>query len=403
MSPHIRYLRIGLPVMAWSGVVLAATYRSHTPAVFGRYSWGYLTALLVLVGGALLFTLGKVTWYQALYRARAGLAISGVSLLLAVGVLELGIRLVDPFGISYYEQIGRYTRDKVADDHLVFRHKPLSQARYGHVLVTYNEQGLRDRPIAKKATGEYRILALGDSVTFGWGVDQDKTFAARLESFLPSRLHRPVRVINSGVGGYNTVQEVVYFMREGLTLQPDLVILTYVENDIEALSPTHLSGLVATSNQGMSPLGTVQALVGKLWPYRLANHTYNYGSQRASPQRSMTAARESVGWRQSMAALHELVTICNERRIPLMVFFERTRKTEETTTLLQDVARNAPGIPVVDMAPWYAGVDAQQFMNSKIDRHPNAEGHRLMAEHMAIDIVRSMNMASPTTILAGQR
>lgn len=35
------------------------------------------------------------------------------------------------------------------------------------VLVTYNERGLRDRPILPKAAGEYRILALGDSVTLG--------------------------------------------------------------------------------------------------------------------------------------------------------------------------------------------------------------------------------------------
>ncbi len=49
-------------------------------------------------------------------------------------------------------------------------------------------------------------------------MDQDKTFAARLESLLQERLHRPVRVINSGVVGYNTVQEVTYFKQEGIAL-----------------------------------------------------------------------------------------------------------------------------------------------------------------------------------------
>lgn len=92
---------------------------------------------------------------------------SGVSLLLSLGAVELGIRMLDPLGISYYELSGEYTRDKLADEHLVFRHKPSWEKRYGDVLVTYNERGLRDRPILPKAEGEYRILALEDSVTFG--------------------------------------------------------------------------------------------------------------------------------------------------------------------------------------------------------------------------------------------
>jgi hypothetical protein len=92
-----------------------------------------------------------------------------VSLLLSLGAVELGIRMMDPLGISYYELSGEYQRDKLADEHLVFRHKPSWGKRYGDVLVTYNERGLRDRPILPKGENEYRVLALGDSVTFGWG------------------------------------------------------------------------------------------------------------------------------------------------------------------------------------------------------------------------------------------
>ena len=52
------------------------------------------------------------------------IVISGASLLLAICAVELGIRTVELFGISYYELAGDYTRDKLADEHLVFRHKP---------------------------------------------------------------------------------------------------------------------------------------------------------------------------------------------------------------------------------------------------------------------------------------
>lgn len=39
MSAHYRYIKISISVVAWSGVLLVATYRSHTPVVFGKYGW----------------------------------------------------------------------------------------------------------------------------------------------------------------------------------------------------------------------------------------------------------------------------------------------------------------------------------------------------------------------------
>lgn len=403
MGPDVRKLRIVISVMAWGAVCLAASYRSHTPVVFGRYSLNYTYLLGLLVGLAVMLSLDKASWYRKLYQSKTGIVVSVVSLLVSIVALELAVRLVDPFGISYYAALKEYSHDKLADDHLGARHKASWERQYGQVLVTYNERGLRDRPILSKAEGEYRILALGDSVTFGWGVDQDKTFPVRLEQSLQDQLHRPVRVINSGVAGYNTVQEVTYFKQEGILLQPDLVILTYVQNDIEEFHAFNSNQLVTMSDQSNSIIGRVQALVGKLWLYRLAYHTYNYGSARASKKVRVTAARDSLGWRQSMGALRELASICRKRHIPLMIFFERSSKTETTTSLLQDVVRNAPGIRVVDMAPWYEGLDARQFMNSKVDSHPNAEGHRLIANHMTNDIVSSLGKSSPQAILASHR
>lgn len=96
-------------------------------------------------------------------------------------------------------------RDKLLDDQLVFRHKPSWETRYGDVRVTYNERRLRDRLILSKAAEEYRILALGESVTFGWGggSGQDVCRSARIVTAGASA--------SSGAGdqqwsgGYNTV------------------------------------------------------------------------------------------------------------------------------------------------------------------------------------------------------
>ncbi|MDR4470855.1 MAG: SGNH/GDSL hydrolase family protein [Nitrospira sp.] len=358
-----------------------ATHRSHPPVVLGRYSWNYASILGLLVGIAVMVSLTKLAWYEKLYQARAGIILSAVSLLLSLGAVELGIRIFDPLGISYYEQSGEYQRDKLADEHLIFRHRPLWEKRYGDVLVTYNEQGLRDRPILPKAKEEFRVLALGDSVTFGWGVQQDKIFASRLEQLLPGRLQRPVRVINSGVGGYNTVQEVTYFKREGITLQPDLVLLTYIGNDIEENRGPFNPWAGPTSIKDL-----VMKMLGKFWSYRLVQHTYRYAVLRQVKAQSSNPLRDGEGWRQSMSSLDELVVLCKEQHIPLIVFFRRSHP-DENRPLFADVVRHVEGFPVKDMGPWYQGLDESSLVLSKVDGHPNAEGHRVMAEHMADDIV----------------
>lgn len=103
-------------------------------------------------------------------------------------------------------------------------------------------------------------------------MDQDKTFASRLESLLQGRLHRPVWVINSGVGGYNMAHEVAYFKQEGIILQPDLVMLTYVQNDIE-VERKPFDPWAQSSQWGQPFPDMGQTMMGKLWLYRLIQYT----------------------------------------------------------------------------------------------------------------------------------
>lgn len=96
--------------------------------------------------------------------------------------------------------------------------------------VTINSRGLRDREHAlAPAPGVTRIVLLGDSFAWGWGVDDGKTFADVLEQ----RLGSAVEVLNLGVPGYSTDQELLWLEREGLLWEPDLVILCLLLNDVE--------------------------------------------------------------------------------------------------------------------------------------------------------------------------
>ena len=368
-------------LFVWTILLLAATHRSESPIVFGLYSWRYACLLGALVGVACTVSLTKPSFLVKLWEARAKVFISGASLLLTICLAELGIRAIDAYGVSYYESVSDYMRNMEADSFRVYRHKASSEQRYGNVTVTYNERGLRDRPILPKGEGEFRILTLGDSIVYGWGVPQDQIFTVRLEQLLQNRLGRMVRVINSGIGGYNTVQEVKYFKQEGITFHPDLVVLTYVENDIEE-TPSHLISDVDAHTQSFP--GLVVRTLQKLWLCRLVDHVLRYGFHVREDDRPMPLS-DRKGWNDSMSAINELVSMCKAHNMPLMIFFYR-HKVDTGNPLLYDVVSHAKGIPVKDVGQWFAGHDISTLILSKVDPHPNAEAHRMMAEHMAVDI-----------------
>lgn len=90
--------------------------------------------------------------------------------------------------------------------------------------VTVDAEGFRNaEPVDPAAT---KILAVGDSFTFGPYVDNAGTWPAVLERELRNAMPgRRLQVLNAGVAGYGIVQELSYFQEKGLKLKPDLVLL----------------------------------------------------------------------------------------------------------------------------------------------------------------------------------
>lgn len=125
-----------------------------------------------------------------------------------------------------------------ADQYTIWRIKPNLVATGDHFAfrgVLSNAQRVRaTRTIgSEKAPDEFRILFLGDSVTFGWGVDQDETFAALTEHALRDRFPAVVTTsINAGVPAFSLLQGWHLLEAEGFAYQPDLVVVSFGSNDI---------------------------------------------------------------------------------------------------------------------------------------------------------------------------
>ena len=101
--------------------------------------------------------------------------------------------------------------------------------------VHINALGLRGPEIARTPPpGRTRILALGDSMTFGFYLEESETWPARLEALLRER-GRDVEVVNAGVGGWTISSETLFLEERALALAPAHVVVGFCANDIADL------------------------------------------------------------------------------------------------------------------------------------------------------------------------
>lgn len=96
-----------------------------------------------------------------------------------------------------------------------------------------NSKGMRDYEFPyEKPQDTYRVVVLGDSVTFGYNIHMDDSYPKQLERLLNENNKEKYEVINLGVGAYNTWQEFQLLKNEGLKYNPDLIIFGFLFNDL---------------------------------------------------------------------------------------------------------------------------------------------------------------------------
>jgi hypothetical protein len=121
------------------------------------------------------------------------------------------------------------------DPDVVYELVPGLDVEFQAVRTAINRDGFRGPVRARqKPRGSYRIVGLGDSVMFGWGVPYEDCGLARLEVLLRERLpSRVVETIDTAVPGYNTAIEAAVLRDKGLAFAPDLVVVDFVANDFD--------------------------------------------------------------------------------------------------------------------------------------------------------------------------
>src|ERR1044071_73798 len=160
--------------------------------------------------------MAKTRWQ----RLAQNLALSLAVFVLCVGAFELLLRLNGYGNLEIYEP----------DTVLYWKLKPNQDCytKIDHKPVHNNSHGTRGQEFQiQKPPNSFRILSLGDSRTFGWGLGENETYSGVLQNLLQkdSPPGKIIEVINAGVNAWSYPQMTVYFRDVALQYQPDIVIL----------------------------------------------------------------------------------------------------------------------------------------------------------------------------------
>jgi hypothetical protein len=170
-------------------------------------------------------------------KAVFGLVTAFITTLAMFCVAEIGVRMLNGTK-PRFALFPRYHTDVKYGQFTIRRIRP--NIEFWHTSVdgswkfVTNKQGFRnDRDFSyEKPKGTIRVLSLGDSQTQGYEVGQDQTFSAVAAKYLSQRGYS-IEVMNAGVSGFSTAEEVVLLENEGIRYRPDFVILGFFANDFE--------------------------------------------------------------------------------------------------------------------------------------------------------------------------
>ena len=163
-------------------------------------------------------------------RFLGNILVSLVGLIVVLGIIEFGVRWLAVHRVYEFPK-GMYTSDELLNYRLTpnFKGRHLSANYEWDIVIETNSEGFWDYEHGPKKG--FRILGVGDSFTFPFGVGIDKGYLGVLEKNLG------VEIVKTGVPGYDPIDYLNFIRAKGMGYEPDLVVLgVYIGNDIHGKS-----------------------------------------------------------------------------------------------------------------------------------------------------------------------
>lgn len=277
-------------------------------------------------------------------------------------------------------------------------------------FIHINGDGFRDvdYPLKKKAT-VFRIMVIGDSFTFGQGVNLEDTYSKHLERRI-NDMGKTSEVISCGVIGYGMWQYLETLKRKVIPYKPDLVILGLFIDDITtSVSPyKHLHNWPGTNPFAKDASGMMSR--SYLWnflknsstlletKYRyLRGHNYLQGIEKR--KEATGPANPESNWYQIMygklpkniysdfsRTLHKFFRICETVNTQVLVVLIpdaaqiHEPERQEVNLFVAQTCKDI-GVPFVDIIKRFEKVeDPRTLYLFPLDAHTSPKGHQLIAD-----------------------
>lgn len=348
-------------------------------------------------------------------RLRREWLLASLSLLGTLAVLEAGCRALaaarghrtlaaaeerrSSLGPSDDASLGDIVRPSRLRD-VVYELLPSLHVRFLGQSLSTSAAGFRDRDYAvAKPPGTRRILGIGDSVMFGWGVADGLDYLSLTERALAAA-GRPVEMLNMAVPGYNSVMEVATLRERGLAYAPDLVVVGLCGNDAGlpyflqdppepfALDRSFLLDFVRGRLSGESDddAGDASGLV--IRPLNAGRRAERTGRAARVPPRYA----HMTGLPAFRRAFEELRALSQTHAFEVRVLYY-PNAPQEMREILAEL-----GLPSVNTAGAIrrflnergGGAALAELRLSSRDPHPSAAGHRLIAEVLRAELEKSL-------------
>jgi hypothetical protein len=292
---------------------------------------------------------------------------------------------------------------------IVYELRPNVRGRFMGQPVLINSQGLHDYEYSRrKEPGTFRIVGVGDSSLFGWGVPFEDSGLKVLERRLNEQSRaQKFEVINFAVPGYNTAMEAETFVQKCLEYAPDLVLLNFNTNDYDVPDFMRLPSNLGTLRQSYvvdlaySVYQGVIGLSGRQPPrfdFRNRTTALRQAARLDEDPALPNEYRYMVGAKGVARALERLAGAARERAIPFVVFdvkgypglhptYVRDEWRDGQRELLERESRRL-GFHFLNTYPYFMDYLNRHpnanlrtvFAVSEADGHPNTLAHSINAE-----------------------
>lgn len=243
------------------------------------------------------------------YQRRFRLLSVAVGLSMGLLVAEIALRLMAlPICKNPLPDLYQPAEDEL----LRFRMKPGFRGWAYGAWVETNLRGYRVHTRPNNRSGR-PIVVVGDSIVFGFGLEQQQTLTERLRVHLERQLDgkAPVpEIVNMGVCGYNLEQELIAFRQDGATLHPSIVVLVLMSNDLDGVSGGAIfhSDLLASLRSTARANSHIASLLEYSWKKRKILHdgslVYDLPLLRPHLQRALVVWNQQ-SWRRFQDSLAE--------------------------------------------------------------------------------------------------